>query len=61
MLEFIMENGATLLISAILLAVVAMIVLNLIKKKKSGKSVGCSCSCDGCPGVPCAISNNGKN
>ena len=38
---------ATIVISIILLAVVALIVRNMILNKKNGKS-GCGCGCDGC-------------
>jgi len=49
MIAFIVENLATIVISAVLLAVVIWITAGLVKKKKSGKSAVCSCGCDGCP------------
>jgi len=49
MMAWFAENLGTLLISAVLLAVVVWIVAGLIKKKKSGKSAGCGCGCSGCP------------
>lgn len=49
MIAFIAGNLATILISAVLLAVVICITANMIKKKKSGKSIGCGCGCDSCP------------
>lgn len=49
MIAFIAENLATILISSVLLAVVVWISINLMRKKKSGKSVGCGCGCDSCP------------
>ncbi|GEM_PF-1383261 len=53
MIAFIVDNLATLIISVALLAVVVQISVNLIKKKKSGKAVGCSYSysygCNTCP------------
>jgi hypothetical protein len=49
MIAFVIENLATILISAALLAIVIGIVARMVKKKKSGKSVSCSCGCDGCP------------
>ncbi|NLK68217.1 MAG: FeoB-associated Cys-rich membrane protein [Clostridiaceae bacterium] len=49
MFNYIIDNLATIIISVILLTVVALIVLNMIKKKKSGKSISCGCACDGCP------------
>ena len=39
--------AATIIISIILLAVVALIVRNIIMNKLKGKS-GCGCGCDGC-------------
>jgi len=50
MLQFITDNLANILIVAGLLAIVALIVANMVKKRKSGKSVSCGCGCDGCPG-----------
>lgn len=47
MLDWITENGATIAVSAILLAVVGIIVFKMIKDKKAGKS-GCGCGCGGC-------------
>jgi len=49
MIAWIAENAGTLLVGTLLLAVVVWIVLGLVKKKKSGKSVGCGCGCSGCP------------
>jgi hypothetical protein len=49
MLGFIAQNLATILISAVLLAVVIWISAGLIKKKRSGKSAGCGCGCANCP------------
>ncbi|MGI6193424.1 MAG: FeoB-associated Cys-rich membrane protein [Christensenellales bacterium] len=49
MLQFFSENLANILIVAGLAAIVALIVANMIKKRKSGKSIGCGCGCEGCP------------
>lgn len=46
MFAIIAENLATILISTVLLAVIIWISVSLIKKKRSGKAVGCGC--DGC-------------
>lgn len=51
MLTFIMENLATIIISALLLLVVALIVRKLWRDRKQG---GCGCGCssdcaDSCP------------
>jgi len=49
MLQFLSDYLGTIVISAALLAIVALIVANMVKKKKSGKSVGCGCGCESCP------------
>lgn len=49
MLEFIMQNLATLLISAVLLAVIVLIVAGMVRNRKKGKSAGCGCGCESCP------------
>ncbi len=46
MLNWIAANGSTLLVAGILAAVVAAIVIHLVRNKKKGKS---SCGCGGCP------------
>ncbi len=38
---------ATIIISVLLIAVVALIIAKLIKDKKSGKG-GCGCGCENC-------------
>jgi hypothetical protein len=48
MLDFISQNLGTILVGLILAGVVATIILHIIKKKKQGKCVGCSCACEGC-------------
>jgi len=48
MIDFIVQNLANIILSAIILAVVVWISINLLKKKKSGAPVACS-SCSGCP------------
>lgn len=48
MLNFISENMATILGSAIVASVFILIVTKQIKDKKSGKS-GCGCGCGNCP------------
>lgn len=49
MLQFLSDNLANILISAGLLAIVVLIVANLVKKRKSGKSASCGCGCESCP------------
>lgn len=49
MLEFIMQNLATIIIAIVLLAVVALITVRMVSNKKKGKSsCNCSSSCGGC-------------
>lgn len=48
MLTWILENMATIIICAILLAVVTAIIINMIRKKRKGKS-SCGCGCSTCP------------
>lgn len=52
MLAFLIENLATILISAVLLAVVILIILKLRKDRQKGCS-SCGCGCGGC-GSSCA-------
>lgn len=47
MLNWITANLSTIVVSAILLAIVTLISLHLIRQKKQGKS-SCGCSCAHC-------------
>jgi len=49
MIAFLLDNIATIVISAVLFAVVVLITVNLVKRKKNGKGAGCGCGCEGCP------------
>lgn len=50
MLNWIGANIGTIIICAVLIAIVAAIIIGMIRKKKQGKSVVCGCgSCAGCP------------
>ena len=50
MLQWISSNIWTLIICAVLIAVVSAIIVGMVKKKKQGKSVVCSCgNCKSCP------------
>ena len=49
MLDFLLQNAATIVIGVVLLAIVTWIVVSLKKDKKSGKAVGCGCGCENCP------------
>ncbi len=49
MLNWITNNIGTIIISAVLIAIVAAIIVSMVRKKRQGKSVVCSCgSCNGC-------------
>ena len=48
MLDWISANLATVIICAVLIAVVAAIIVNMAGKKKKGKS-SCGCGCSDCP------------
>lgn len=48
MLAFLAENAGTIIVLAILIAVLTAIVVKFIRDKKKGKSL-CSCGCAGCP------------
>ena len=47
MFHWISENTGNIIAMVILAAVVAAIVINLVKQKKRGKS-SCGCSCGSC-------------
>ncbi len=47
MLTWLMENMATIIISAVLVLVVAAILVSMIRGKRKGKS-SCGCGCAGC-------------
>ena len=49
MFQFIADNIATIVISALLLAAVIGIIAGLARKKASGESISCGCGCSGCP------------
>ena len=50
------ENLGTIIISLILLAVVATIIISMIRDRKKGKS-SCGCDCAHCGGAAHAIRN----
>lgn len=55
MLAWLMENMATIIISAVLVLVVAAAVASMVRGKRKGKS-SCGCGCSGCPsGSLCAM------
>lgn len=48
MFSWIAQNLATILICAVLVAIVTAIIISMVKKKKAGRSA-CSCGCSTCP------------
>lgn len=62
MLNGLIENGGSILVSAVLLAVVGSIIVHLRKEKKQGKPVcGCGGSCTHCAmGCSCHKTNDEK-
>lgn len=50
MLTWISQNIGTIIICAVLIAIVAAIIVGMVRKKKQGKSAVCDCGCCGsCP------------
>ena len=47
MFEFIQQNLGTIIVGAILLAIIAAAVVKIIRDKRAGK---CNCGCEGCGG-----------
>lgn len=48
MIEFLRENLSTIIVGLIVFTVVALIIVNMIKDRKKGKS-SCGCGCANCP------------
>ncbi len=48
MWTWLLENLATILISAVLLAVIAAIIVHLAHNRRAGKT-SCGCGCSSCP------------
>ena len=48
MFEWIGKNIGTIIIVAILAALVALIIVKLIGDRKKGRSASCGCGCDAC-------------
>lgn len=48
MLQAIVENAGTIIISLILLVIVACVIVTLVRDKKQGKS-SCGSNCGCCP------------
>lgn len=50
MMNWLAENWASLLVGLAVAAVVAAVVVKMIRDKKHNKGA-CGCSCSGCPGA----------
>ena len=48
MITWLTDNIATIIICAVLIAVVAAIIIHMVKNKNKGKS-SCGCGCADCP------------
>ena len=48
MIEWLSNNYPTIIICAVLVAVIALIIVKMVKDKKKGKSA-CGCKCASCP------------
>ena len=50
MFRWLAANSGTVIICAVLVAIVAAIIAGMIRKKKQGKSMTCGCGhCAACP------------
>lgn len=49
MLDFLVQNLGTILVGAVVLAVVVSVLWKMVRDKKQGKS-SCGCGCGGCSG-----------
>lgn len=48
MLDFLTNNWSTILVGAIVLAIIVLIIAKMIRDKKNHKS-SCGCNCANCP------------
>ncbi len=48
MLQWLQQNIATILVAAVVFAVLALVVVKMVRDRKRGKT-SCSCGCGGCP------------
>ncbi len=47
MMDLILENLSTLIIAAVLIAVIICVIVRMLRDQKQGKS-SCGCGCSGC-------------
>ena len=59
MLDFITNYGGSIAVGAVVLAIIALIVVKLVKDRRAGKS-SCGCDCASC-GCGCQNSNGSEN
>lgn len=48
MLHYLINNWGTILVGAVIAAIVVLVLIKLRKDKKKGKS-SCGCGCENCP------------
>ena len=58
MLQFLQNNLGTIVVAAVLIALVISVIVKYVKDKKAGKS-SCSCGCEGCPNAGNCHRNDG--
>ena len=49
MLDFLRENLGTIVVGAVVLAIITLIIVRQVKNKLAGKN-SCGCGCENCPG-----------
>jgi hypothetical protein len=47
MLDFLIDNSATIITLFVVLAIIGLAVFKIVKDKKQGKT-SCGCGCEGC-------------
>ena len=60
MLDFITNYGGSIAVGAVVLAIIALIVMKLVKDKRAGKS-SCGCDCGSCTGCACRCHKSKNN
>ncbi len=48
MLTWLSDNLATIVVAAILLAIVVLIIVKMVRDRRNGKN-SCGCGCESCP------------
>ena len=59
MLQWLQANLATILVALIVFAVLALVLVKMIRDRKRGKT-SCSCGCGGCPHAAACHQTNEK-